>query len=308
VRGRAECDDQVVSRPVLRSEPPYRQIAAQIRARINAGDLRPGDVVPSTRRIAAEWHVAMATATKVLAELKREQLVHVVPGAGTVVSGDHGAIARDAAVADLAPGVSRVITAAVRVADAEGLGAVTMRRVAAELGVGAMSVYRHVPGKAELVRLMADAVFARVPLPRPGPDGWRPRLELVARRHWSVYRHHPWVAGYVLAFSSSGPPLVPHAMDHVEWELEGLAPLDVDDVTKLRAVVSLHCYVGGAALGRALDPRPDSEPGNRGISPARFPRISGLRLPAHGPGDLDGLFEFGLQRHLDGLDAVLGAG
>ena len=296
-----------MSRPVVRSEPPYRQIAAQIRARISTGDLRPGDVVPSTRRIAADWHVAIATATKVLAELKREGLVHVVPGTGTVVSGDRGAVPRDAEVADPTPGVSRVIAAAVRVADAEGLAAVTMRRVAAELGIGAMSLYRQVPGKAELVRLMADAVFARVPLPRPGPDGWRPRLELVARRHWAVYRRHPWVAAYVLA-SPGRPRLVPHAMDHVEWELEGLAPLDVDDQTKLRAVVSLHCYVGGAALGRALDPRPDPEPDDRGISPARFPQLLALRLPAHGLGDLDGVFEFGLQRHLDGLAVVLGVG
>src|SRR3712207_868941 len=75
-------------------------------------------------------------------------------------------------------GVDRIVTSAVRLADREGLAALSMRRVAAELGVGAMSLYTHVPGKGELVDLMLDAVLGEL---YPDEDvvrsgGWRDRL------------------------------------------------------------------------------------------------------------------------------------
>jgi AcrR family transcriptional regulator len=185
-----------------------------------------------------------------------------------------------------------------------------MRRVAADLHAGVMSIYRHLPGKAELLRLMADAAFAERRLPQPGPDNWRERLEVAARLQWSIYRRHPWVAGYVLA-SPASPHLVPHAIDHVEWELQALARLGSDQITMLRAVVSLHSYVGGAALNLAV--KPDTEQGNNStgvmasheISRERFPIMAQLQLPANALGDLDALFEFGLQRQLDGIALLL---
>ncbi|MFC7760771.1 GntR family transcriptional regulator [Catellatospora bangladeshensis] len=67
-------------------EAPYRQIVGQIRGRIESGRLRPGDRVPSARQITAEWGVALATATKVLAALRTEGLVTAVRGVGTVVA------------------------------------------------------------------------------------------------------------------------------------------------------------------------------------------------------------------------------
>ncbi|MGX1606137.1 GntR family transcriptional regulator, partial [Streptomyces celluloflavus] len=66
--------------------PPYRRIVDEIRRRIDAAELAPGDRVPSTRRITQEWGVAMATATKVLTTLRQEGLVRAVPGVGTVVA------------------------------------------------------------------------------------------------------------------------------------------------------------------------------------------------------------------------------
>ena len=69
-----------------RPDPPYRRIVAEIRARILAGDLRPGDRVPSIRQIAQRWGVAVATATKVMAALRDDGLVETKVGAGTVVS------------------------------------------------------------------------------------------------------------------------------------------------------------------------------------------------------------------------------
>ncbi|HEX8628679.1 MAG TPA: winged helix-turn-helix domain-containing protein, partial [Catenuloplanes sp.] len=67
-------------------DPPYARIVADIRARIVAGELRPGDRAPSTRQITRQWGVAMATASKALAALRQEGLVHPARGVGTVVS------------------------------------------------------------------------------------------------------------------------------------------------------------------------------------------------------------------------------
>src|SRR3978361_191978 len=122
--------------------PPYARIVEVIRARIDAGELAPGERVPSTRGIVAEFGVAMATASKVLATLRRDGVVRVVPGVGTVV-------ARPATPAR-APGTARasvprsrvrgesagpelrratIVRAAIRIADTEGIDALSMRRV-----------------------------------------------------------------------------------------------------------------------------------------------------------------------------------
>ncbi|MFI6500384.1 GntR family transcriptional regulator [Nonomuraea typhae] len=303
-----------------RAEPVYLQIAAQIRARIVDGELRPGDQVPTTRRIMADWNVAMATASKVLSRLREDGLVHVVPGRGTVVSPrtttpvkPAGPIGRgDTADEALTP--AQVVATAVRIADSEGLTAVTMRRVAAELGTAAMSIYRHVPNKADLVRQMVDAVFSECVLPEPGPAAWHERLEIVARAYWQIYKRHPWATAPAIA-SPTQPRLIPSAMDHLEWELRGMAHLGLDHVTLLRAVISLHCYVGGIALGGALareselDTGLSSEEQQRAdvtatsglFTSTRFPIIAELDLPDDSLTDLDGLFEFGLQRQLTGL-------
>src|ERR1700761_4182993 len=180
--------------------PPYARIAAELRGRIERGELAPGQRVPSTREITARGGVAMATATRVLATLRHEGLVHPVPGVGTVVSAGPAAPPRQPPAAkparpgaDRGPGdAGRIVAAAIKVADAEGLGALSMRRVAAELGAAPMSLYRHVADKDDLVLQMMNAVFARSRRPDP-PDGWRPGLELAARTLWAMFREHPWL-------------------------------------------------------------------------------------------------------------------
>ena len=88
--------------------------------------------------------------------------------------------------------LSRVVEAAIKVADAEGLDALTMRRVAETLGFTTMSLYRHVPGKDELLDLMVDAVWGETEPPRGRPGGQG--LEFFARQMWAMYRAHPWIA------------------------------------------------------------------------------------------------------------------
>src|SRR5207248_6873936 len=122
---------------------------------------------------------------------------------------------------DGAPGGSgagreRLVRAAIALADADGRAALSMRRLAAEVGVGPMALYRHVPDKDELLRLMADTAFGEEALPQSGPAGWRARLELGARVQWRAYRRHPWLAP-ILLNSLVRPPIVASALRHVDW-------------------------------------------------------------------------------------------
>jgi AcrR family transcriptional regulator len=88
--------------------------------------------------------------------------------------------------------VRGIARAAIEVADAHGLDALSMRRVAERLGVGTMSLYTYVPGKAELIDVMLDAVHGEISaVPAPGGD-WREKLEHVAQANWDLAQRHPW--------------------------------------------------------------------------------------------------------------------
>ncbi|MGA8113236.1 MAG: GntR family transcriptional regulator, partial [Actinocatenispora sp.] len=164
---------------------PYERIVADLRARIEGGELAPGARVPSTRQLIAEYGVAMATASKALSALRQAGLVHPVRGVGTVVAGPDpvarpgsGTPGPDTGAAHR-PGVGRddLVRAAIALADAEGLAGLSMRRIATRLGIATMSVYRHVQGRDELVVLMLDRAIGEHPLPADPPPGWRARAE-----------------------------------------------------------------------------------------------------------------------------------
>src|SRR3954468_18584982 len=189
--------------------PPSARLAAAPRRRITAGALPPGARMPSTRALVQRYGVAMATATKVLTTLRHEGLIRSVPGVGTIVAGEppHPAArpARRQHAPDGALGAAAIVAAAIAVADAEGLAALSMRRVAAELGAAPMSLYRHVRDKDQLLLSMIDAAIAEVALPEP-PDDWRAGLEIAARALWAGFRRHPWLPS---ALSLTRPQLLP---------------------------------------------------------------------------------------------------
>lgn len=127
-----------------------------------------------------------------------------------------------------------VVENAIALADAEGLGALTMRRVAERLGVGAMTLYTHVPGKPELVELMLDAVagdvYADGALPGHRAD-WRDGVRHIAERNWRHHLLHPWTVEVV----PGRPVLGPGISAKYEAELApldgiGLADLEMDQV------------------------------------------------------------------------------
>jgi DNA-binding transcriptional regulator YhcF (GntR family) len=288
----------------------YQDVVAVIRARIEAGELAPGDRVPSTRRIVAEFGIAMATASKVIAALRREGLVRVLPGVGTVVAGG---------VREPEPDLGRapIVRAAMRIADAEGLDAVSMRRVASELGSGAMSLYRHVPGKEDLLLQMRETAFGEFPLPAVPPPGWRTQLETAARRLWAMYRRHPWLARTA---SLTRPYAGPNQMPYSEWNLRALTGLGLDDPTIFRLHLSLFGYVHGAAASLEAEAREEAETGvtlwewmtvreeeTRAVMESgAFPHSVRIFLQADIGFDLDTIFETGLASMLDGIAGLVG--
>ncbi|WP_234312455.1 TetR/AcrR family transcriptional regulator C-terminal domain-containing protein [Streptomyces griseus] len=326
--------------------PRYGRIVAELRGRIETGELAPGDRVPSTREITRRWGVAMATATKVLTELRHEGLVHAVPGVGTVVSTTAARPARTArpvAAQRTGTGIGtrpaprrgpgrgpgqedgtepgalaldRIVEAAVAVADAEGLAALSMRRVAAELGVATMSLYRHVADKDDLLVRMMDTVIAGHPLPAAPPPGWREPLELAARQLWGVFRAHPWLAP---ALSMTRPQLITSALAYSEWGLSALHRNGLDLQTAFTSHLMLLNYVRGLAVNLEAEREAEAQSGldseewmdtrepevvaSFGEGP--YPTLALLAERGYDFG-LDDLFEFGLQRLLDGLAPLLG--
>lgn len=144
---------------------------------------------------------------------------------------------------------ARVVEVAVDLADAEGLTAVTMRRVAEALGVGAMSLYTYVPGRAELVELMLDRVAAQVydggELPGQVRDaaGWRAGVMRVVEANWAHYLHHPWT----IDVPPARPVLGPGVTEKYELELAPLDGIGLPDLEIEHVLSSVLGLVGHAA-------------------------------------------------------------
>jgi len=286
----------------------YRRIADEIAARIASGELAPGAKVPSTRQIMAEHGVAMATATRVITTLRELGLVQARRGHGTVVASD---------VVAEGPDRARVVRAAIAIADAEGLTGLSMRRLAGELGIPTMSVYRHVADKEELVLLMMDEVMRGTPPPSLSPvtDGWRVCLETQARLQWQMYRRHTWLAQ---AISFSRPLPAANAMAHTEWAMAALDAGGFEPAVQLPAAAMVANYVRGTAVNLEEEQQAVQETGmtDEDWLESQHERLAavlaGGRLPMMtralvGEGvefSLDILLEFGLQRLLDGLEAL----
>jgi DNA-binding transcriptional regulator YhcF (GntR family) len=320
---------------------PSARITSELARRIGAGELAEGDSVPSTRQLTRDFGVAMATASRALAALRQQGLVHVVPGVGTVVGADaaekqaapmtlsatstmsatsttaatHGNEYPNGGDAEQPLTRDRVVAAAVAIADAEGLAALSMRRVAATLDTATMSLYRHVRNKDQLLLLMTDRVFMKYPLPAPDHD-WRSSLEALCRLQWHAYHRHPWVAQYV---SMTRPQLIPRAMAHTERAMAVLKTVGLDVNDRLHAAVMLANYVRGTAVSLEPEALAEQDTGmtnaewmqtqdelmTKIIASGQFPAFAELSTVAEVQLNLDTLFEFGLARLLDGLAVLI---
>ncbi|GAA4230882.1 TetR/AcrR family transcriptional regulator C-terminal domain-containing protein [Actinomadura meridiana] len=149
----------------------------------------------------------------------------------------------------------QLAAAALAIADAEGFAAVSMRRIAADLGAGTMTLYHYVRTKDELVALMDDAIMAEVLIP-PGelPPGWYDGLTAIATRTWDVLMRHPWAPHHL-----RNAPTGPNAMRHFEQSLAAVAGTGLDAPSRFALLGMVDDYVQGSAL-RADEARSGGEP------------------------------------------------
>jgi AcrR family transcriptional regulator len=213
----------------------------------------------------------------------------------------------------------RIVDAAVRVADTEGLDAVSMGRVAAELGAAPMSLYRHVSAKDELLTLMVDAAWGDSPGPGAPGEGWRAGL---SRWAWAIRaqaKQHPWVVRIPI----NSLPIMPREVAWFEQALDCMRDTGLTEARKASVIMLLAGYVRNLATTEA-----DIEAAIRasGLSPAEwmasYPRMLGKltdpqRFPALSAFIAAGVFEaddgpddefiFGLDRILDGIESLIGA-
>ncbi|BFO22507.1 TetR/AcrR family transcriptional regulator [Streptomyces sp. KM77-8] len=216
------------------------------------------------------------------------------------------------------PGLTldRIVETAIGVADREGLGALSMRRIATELGTGAMSLYRYVPGKAELLDLMLDRVQRPSQHPADlGDGGWRAALEALGHATLALYRRHPWL----LEVNQSRPVLGPSALDGMEKVLSRIKPMGLSDPELLSAIIMIDGYVAGAARTQLYQEQAEHTSGltdaqfweaqrpalEKAMLSGRYPVLAGLSEDTFGS-DFDH-FEFGLRRILDGLEVFVAA-
>ena len=217
----------------------------------------------------------------------------------------------------------QIAAVAMRIADAEGTDAVTMRRVAAELGAGTMTLYHYVANKQELLALMDDAMMGELLVPDDElADDWREGLAQIARRSYAVFKRHPWLVEHLGDEDDPGPG-GPNAMRHFEQSLKVAAGAGLGLEERVEIVGLVDDYVFGHVLrARELTRGPEREQAHIAamleyieaqLATGEYPQMAELagddvrasfeRLAAVGADE--GRFERGLQRLLDGIELDL---
>jgi AcrR family transcriptional regulator len=207
------------------------------------------------------------------------------------------------------PGLSRdrIVEAAVELADADGLAALSMARLAERLGCGTMSLYRHVANKDELVTFMLSAAPGPPPQVRDLAD-WRGTLTDWAIGLWDVYHRHPWI----LQAAAAAPPVDPGQLAWLDAGLSALSETALSERDKLSAVMAvLHFARGAAALAIEVGETQQKQyPAllRRLLDPTRFPAVSAaLSAGAFDSPNDEPMAEFrsGLRQLLDGIAAKI---
>ncbi len=208
---------------------------------------------------------------------------------------------------------AEIAAAAVRVADAEGLDGVSMRRVAAETGCGTMSLYNYVPRKEDLYELMVDAVVAEYEFPDAPSGDWRADLKALCRQTRGIMHRHPWVPRLM----SPAYGFSPNALRYFEYALWAMEGLDVDNGTKVELLAMLNgvitAYVSNelstAERARTSPYSPEQEQAARTayimrvLAGGAYPRMAKTLTEGPGKIDLDEVFARAIDRILDGFEA-----
>lgn len=215
--------------------------------------------------------------------------------------------------------VADLVAAAVSIADAEGIEAVSTRRVAEAVGISAMSFYTHIPDKSVLLDLMLDAVSGGGDYAMPvfDPVQWRANVTFVAKSFRQYYIDHPWV----LQVSTHRPVLGPNTLKSYEIFLSALDGLGLDEIEMDMNVTMIANYVFGAArdvarsrMVKELTGMSDDEwwyaiaPFLQTLDFSAYPvanRVGPIVGELYGLGDPNRAFDFGLERILDGLAVMI---
>jgi AcrR family transcriptional regulator len=221
-------------------------------------------------------------------------------------------------------GLSReeIVRAAIAIADAEGLEAISMRRLARDLRAGAMSLYWHVSSKEELLDAMRDALETEVEIPEPTGD-WRADLHVLAHRQRAGLLAHQWLMDII----GSGPPSGPNDVRNFERMLALLNQASQDLILNVKLFMTLMVYVMGAVVRETQEIRGEQAQKLAEANltqeeldaehervrewfreTSRFPQIQRLMEADFDPDDpktRDERFDFGLDCLLDGMAARL---
>ena len=191
-----------------------------------------------------------------------------------------------------------IVAAAMRLADAEGLEAVSIRRVAAELEARAMSLYDHFESKQDLLVSMVDEGVGEMLTSEPPPEDWREAIAVSARRMYAAYASHPWMLFVHAERARPGPNGVRLAKQ-VARALATL-PLEHEDVWQLQGIV--NDYVIGYAFRAAGTVNPeDMEAAIAAADLAELPELAALPDSLLTRSSIE-RFELGLRVVLDGLE------
>lgn len=207
----------------------------------------------------------------------------------------------------------QIVRVAIEIADSEGVQALSMRKVAARLGAGTMSLYRYVANKDDLLDLMVDAVIGEERPPEEPSGDWRSELAEQARSARRVAHRHPWAIGFILARPKLGPNAL-RAIEHSMAALDGLG-LDIDGM--LDMVATVDAFVVGFVQAELAEEEARRRTGlteeqwrarmapyiRQLIDTGRYPFLERIVREAEDFPDVDATFERRLALVLDGLAA-----
>ncbi|MFI6761708.1 TetR/AcrR family transcriptional regulator [Micromonospora sp. NPDC050417] len=215
--------------------------------------------------------------------------------------------------------VDRIVDTAIELADADGLAALSMRKLAERLGVGVMTLYTYVPSRAELVDVMLDTALGRMARPDQSTLDWRGRLEQIARENLATYQRHPWM----IEVAVQRPPMGPHLIAKYDYELRALTDIGLTEVEMDSVLTLLLGYVAGAARGAVEAALVERRTGmtdeqwwavqapllEQVLDPGSYPVASAVGSAAgeanQGTYEPTRAFEFGLERVLDGIEVFV---
>ena len=201
-----------------------------------------------------------------------------------------------------------ITAAAVELADAEGIEAVSMRNVAARVGAGVMSLYSYAPDKETLLELMVDHVSGELPVADTRTGDWRTDLKAVAHLQRALMLRHPWLPTALSARRTPGP----NALAFLEHALAALRPTGLDGAAKLEVFAQLTAFVAGhvayeitqaAAAGQPERVAADTRYLAAVAADGRHPELAEALAASPRTLTPEATFTRFLNRLIDGLDA-----